>query len=392
MTENPSITCEPKVLANALAAVKPAVSSRSAIQVLAGVRITSKNLRATLTASDMGLFIRRELPANGVGELDVLVSHAELVKVAKAFAKRDSVTLELVNETVAENPPAHVLTLMCSSGNRKIGLRQLRLEDHPPFPNTGGFEIVAGVAGADLARAIERVERFASKDETRPVLTGIRLEEENGDLVMVATDSYRLHLVHTNLAAQKGGYIIPGRALKVAAKLMAAEPSVTLRAYRPEEQLAGAPAGFAILEWPETLIAARLIDGQYPNYRQLLPDSFPNEVTVNLPELREACDIACQFITGNAPVRFYANGVVKLHASVPDGASIEEVLEGAKAYLENPSDEFEIGFNPEFLRDAARTLDGDYAVVRLISPLRPALIETAQGAEKHLLMPIRLNV
>lgn len=393
-----TIKCDPKELADALAAVKPAVWTRSAVQAHAGVRIDANSGGVKVTATNLDLWIRRDLPgASADGETCIIVSHAELVKVAKAFAKFDSLTLATCVSAQNEQQ-----MLVCRSGQRKIELRSCRMEDWPKAPNVGGAEILVGANGAKLAAIIERAAKFASKDETRPILTGIRLECENDRLALVSTDSYRLcALTLEGEHASAGGFTIGGAGLAAAAKLMRKAENVTVRAYDPELH-----TGHAVIEFENTRVLVRTVDGNYPNWKQLIPDSFPNEVTIPVAELRSAADVAVQFMHGKAPTRFNVNGEVKLHAWHPDGPSYEEVITGAKARMpvtateanitgENHrpiGEEFEIGFNPEFLRDIAHTLDGEYTVVKLISPLRPALIESQQGAEKYLLAPVRLNV
>jgi DNA polymerase-3 subunit beta len=386
-----SITCQPKLLAETLAAVKPAVKPRY-IEALKGVRITTENGKTTVTATDMDLTIRRDLDATPVNNgLDVVVSHAELAKVAKAFAGAENVTLTKLTDT----------QVSCSAGHRTITLQSLRAEDFPAYPIAGGDRILSLANGAVLANAIERVAKFASKEEHRPVLTGVYLEmnaEKNGELVLVATDSYRLCVRKlTGVPAWScGGVNLPSRALTAAAKLMRKVEEVNLSA--------GATHG--IIEWPGTRITMRIIDGQFPNYRQLIPEAWPNEVTIPMGELRDGAALGAQFLTKNAPIRFYVNGVVKLHGGAPDGPSFEEILPSAVASVNDRAvralpdgtptftegEEFEIGFNPEFLRDIANVLEGDVAHVKLISPLWPALIHGENEDEQHLIMPIRLNV
>lgn len=378
-----SITCEPKTLADALAAVKPAVKANSGIQALTGVRIQDNvNQTITLTSTDMGLFIRREIAGERsvVGELDVLVSHAELAKVAKAFAEREYIVLKHENDK-----------LVCVWGNRKVELPLLRVEDMPDFPVLGGNTILEDVNGAYLAHAIERVAKFSSKDETRPLLTGVYFDREaNGELQLVTTDSYRLCIrTLRGLPAWAGGFNIPAKGLVASAKLMRKVENVTLRAHHSH----------AIMVWPGTEIAIRLIDGQFPNYRQLLPDTWPHDVVIPMGEMRSACDLGVQFCRRNAPIRFYVNGTVRLSGNTPDGPSFEETLSGALAHLnkdlsleEQRANELEIGWNPEFLREIAQSLEGDTVIVNLISPLRPALFHSEDDSERHLLMPVRLNV
>lgn len=373
-----SLTVEPKTLASVLAGVKSAINTRSAIQAHSGVKITANTAGNHVTATDHEVFVERSLPGEREGDIEVLVSHAEMAKVAKVFAK---------HEAVALTPSSDGTELVCASGNRTVTLPALRLEDFPEFPNRGG-KLLLEANGEELAATLLRASTFASKDETRPVLCGIQIDW-NDEPVLVATDSYRLCAIQCpgELMTGRGTentVTIPSRGLTLAAKGMRASGKVTVTVNDR----------WAIIQHhdPTVTWAIRVTDGQYPNYRQLMPDSWPNEITMRVSELLEACEVAVQFSAKNAPARLYTNGVVKLHGNSPDGPAYEEVLADAKAYMDAPREEFEIGLNPEYLRDIARTVDGHFTVVKLISPLRPALFESKQGADKFLLMPIRLNV
>ena len=137
------------------------------------------------------------------------------------------------------------------------------------------------------------------------------------------------------------------------------------------------------------VLSSRLIDGQFPNYRQLLPESFEHELRVSGPELTDVVRRISLLAQKNAPLRLaFAPGELTVSAQTPDVGEASESLP-----LAFGGDPLEIGFNPEFLRAGLETIEEGEVVLKLISPLRPGLIEAGDGSGfLYLIMPIRLNV
>lgn len=395
-----SLSAAPKALADHLAAVKPAVASRSAVQTLTGVRIfvthTAK-CRAYLEATDMEVAVRRDIlrdlhSVTVGGELDVIVSHADLAKAVKLFAKREVVTIV---DHDADN-------VAVTDGQRTIKLRKLRRPDWPPFAADGADDIdplFVADSGAELSAVLLRAAMFASRDETRPILTGVAFVYDDGygeharDMRVWATDSYRLADLALPARGMRGrrdngerGIVnVQSRGLSMAAKAMR----------KAREVVVSTHGNRAIIRFHGEVWTVRLIDGQFPNFRQLIPDTA--EVTVKVPaaELVGACDVAGAFARKNAPMRLSVNGVVKVTGSTPDVCEFEELLTGASYTVAEggklgPDDELVIGLNPEFTADIVKAHVGETIELRLISPLRPALY--VDGDDIYLQMPIRLNV
>jgi DNA polymerase-3 subunit beta len=145
----------------------------------------------------------------------------------------------------------------------------------------------------------------------------------------------------------------------------------------------------AIFELGAIVLSSRLIDGQFPNYRQLLPESVEHELRLSSSELTDVVRRISLLAQKNAPLRLsFSEGTLAVSAQTPDvGEAREEIPVPYHGEL------FEIGFNPEFLRDGLESIDTDELVLKLISPLRPGLIESPDSGDfVYLIMPIRLNV
>ena len=201
---------------------------------------------------------------------------------------------------------------------------------------------------------------------------------------MVATDSYRLSVKETTLdKALEGSFEanVPARALQELARIAQANEADTLSV--------GVRANQVVFAVDGAVLSSRLIDGQFPNYRQLLPDSYEHELRLASGELTEVVRRISLMAQKNAPLRLsFREGEVTVSAQTPDVGEASEALP-----VPFQGEAFEIGFNPEFLRDGLESVDSGDLVLKLISPLRPGLIESADGTGfLYLIMPIRLNV
>ena len=138
-----------------------------------------------------------------------------------------------------------------------------------------------------------------------------------------------------------------------------------------------------------TVLSSRLIEGQFPNYRQLLPDTYEHELTLGSSELVDVVRRISLLAQKNVPLRLaFAPGELTVSAQTPDVGEASEALP-----VPFQGEPFEIGFNPDFLRDGLEGVEGDELILKLISPLRPGLVESADGdGFVYLVMPIRLNV
>ncbi len=137
------------------------------------------------------------------------------------------------------------------------------------------------------------------------------------------------------------------------------------------------------------VLSSRLIDGQFPNYRQLLPETYEHELHVPGEELAGVVRRISLMAQKNAPLRLsFTEGELTVSAQTPDVGEASEPLPVPFA-----GEPFEIGFNPEFLRDGLESVASEDVILKLISPLRPGLIESGDGSGfLYLIMPIRLNV
>jgi DNA polymerase-3 subunit beta len=359
-----------------LGIVSRVASTRSAVQALSGVQLSALSSGAELRATDMEVGLRVPLAAAVEREGTVVLPARLMLDVARSLPGRDA-SFEL-------RPAEQDVEVV--SGAATFHIRTLRAEDFPPLPEPGGENVVEVPAKA-FVETINRVARSASRDETRPILTGILVSASGDELRMVATDSYRLSVKETRLEAPLAGGFeanVPARALQELARIAqgaGGDGVDTLTVSVRSNQV--------VFEVGGDVLSSRLIDGQFPNYRQLLPDAFEHELTLTSGELTEVVRRVSLMAQKNAPLRLrFEEGELTVSAQTPDVGEAREMLPVPFA-----GEPFEIGFNPEFLRDGLESADGGDLVLKLISPLRPGLIESADGSGfLYLIMPIRLNV
>ena len=349
-----------------LGIVSRAVSTRGTVQVLSGILISAEGGTITLAATDMELSLRTTVDARIEGDGAVVIPGKPLAELARLLPE---------SEVAIEYKPEEG-TVQIVSGSYSSRLHVFNAEDFPRLPTVDAQ--LHAIDREALLETVDRVAKSASRDESRPVLTGILVRFEAGKLVMVATDSYRLSVKETVLAeaAPELEAIIPARALTELSRLAGSGETIDL----------GVHENHVVFGTGDAWLTTRRIDGQFPNYRQLLPEAFEVELTLPKAELGDVVRRASVLALRNSPLRLrLADGELTVSAQTQDVGETQETMPAAYS-----GEEFLIGFNAEFLRDGIDSIVGDDVKLKLINPLRPAILEDAAGDFTYLIMPIRL--
>jgi DNA polymerase-3 subunit beta len=361
------ITCAKDELAQALGVVSRALSTRTSVQILSGVLLEARGGELRLAATDMELSLRATVAAQIEGDGAIVLPGKTFVDIARLLP---------AGEVTIEHRPAESVVHV-TAGTASYTLNTYNPEDFPRLPELDVVSTFA-VERESLLETISRVARAASRDESRPVLTGILVQFAGGTLTMAATDSYRLAVKETTFTGSVPDLeaIVPGRALQELARIANSGDEVEIGVQ--ENQVLFSTDGI----W----LTTRRIDGQFPNYRQLLPESFEHELAIPRVELLEVIRRASVMIQRATPLQLrFAEGELTVVARTHEvGESRESMPVG---YTGEP---LEIGFNADFLRDGLELLDSDDVRVKLISPLRPAVIQGDGDDFTYLVMPIRL--
>jgi DNA polymerase-3 subunit beta len=359
-------------LVSKLSIVSRAIATRAATQALSGVLLSVDENRVQLSASDGDVGLRTELNAEVDGSGALLLPGRLIGELARSLG---DAKVEIESREAERD-------VEIRSGESNFHLRVLPAEDFPKLP--GESEQPLKIPAGALSETMDLVVRAASRDDMRPVLTGVLVSAAGREMTMVATDSYRLAVKRTELEAEIGGEIeanIPARALRELGRILSTEGV--------EEVTVSLLPNQAVFKAGPVTLNTRLIDGQFPNFQQLLPESFEHDVRLNRDELLSVTRRVSQLAQRNAPLRLsFAPGELRVSASTPDVGDAEETMP-----VSFEGEPLEIGFNPEFLRDGIESIAGEEAMLRLISPLRPGLLQPVDNDDfRYLVMPIRLNV
>ena len=353
--------------------VSRAVSTRATLPSLGGILAVASDDGLILRATDMELALTRAVDdAKVESEGTLLLPGRLLVDVVRNLPAGE-VTLE---------HRAEQRDVELTAGGARFHLRTLAPDDFPRLPEFEGEGV--RLPGPPLAQTIERVARAASRDEVRPILTGVMVQAAEQRLTMVATDSYRLSVKHTDLEAPVASALeanVPARALRELARTIVTEGTDEVEIALPRNQI--------VFRAGPVLLSSRLIEGQFPSYRQLIPESFEHEVRLPREEFLEVTRRIGQLAQRNAPLRLaFAEGELTVAAETPDVGDASEAMPAPFS-----GEPIEIAFNPQFLIEGVDSIEGDELAIQLSSPLRPGLLRPVGSEDfSYLVMPIRLNV
>jgi DNA polymerase III subunit beta len=359
-------TCSREELSHAFGIVSRGVSTRTTVQILAGILLEAGDGKLRLAATDMELSLRSSLEAKVDTDGSVVVPGRLLLDIARLLPEAEVSLEHRLEEAVVE--------VRCGSASYR--LHTYNAEDFPRLPDTQVDR--HEVDRQTLLKTVARVSRSASRDESRPVLTGVLVHFEPGKLVMAATDSYRLSVKETAFegTVPELEAIVPARALGELARI----------AGEGEKLILGVHENQVVFGSGDAWLTTRRIDGQFPNYKQLVPESFEHEVALPRDELLDVVRRVSVMAQRNSPLRLrFAEGELTISAQTQDVGEARESLPvsfGAEA--------LEIGFNAEFLRDGVESVTGEQVRLKLISPLRPAVLQGESDDFLYLIMPIRL--
>jgi DNA polymerase-3 subunit beta len=373
--------CNTNVFGKKLALVSRGVSARSTIQLLGGILLEAKEGSVRLSATDMEISIQTTAAAEVKDEGRVVIPARIFNDVVRSLPGGEL--------ALAHDRSEGVVRL--SARENEYRIRAYAAEDFPHLPK---FDEAAAfkMSGEALVETVEKVSRSYSRDETRPVLTGILISFEESRVRMVTTDSYRLSIKETELATTFDGSreaIIPARAMQEVGRIYASSEEEQVDVVLSENQ--------ALFRIGDALFGTRLIEGNFPEYKRLLPNAFEREISVRREDLIDTLrrvNLFAQRQTPPVPVTLdFSEGAVEV--TVRNG----EVGEAREKLPAGSEDEFHISFNPTYLLDGVSAVDSENVLFRLNESLKPGLIvpgssddEGSDGEEPdflYLIMPMR---
>jgi DNA polymerase III subunit beta len=370
---------ERDVLAEAVAWAARSLPARPPVPVLAGLMLDASGGRLVLSSFDYEVSARVEIAADVAEPGVALVSGRLLADISRSLPAKP---VEVATDAAK---------VVVTCGSSRFTLLTLPVEDYPALPEMPG---ASGSLHGDLfAAAVAQVSVAAGRDDTLPVLTGVRVEIEGERITMAATDRYRLAVRELSWTPEQSGLsaiaLVPARTLSDTAKALAAADKVTLA-------LAGATGGDGLVgfEGGGRRTTSRLLDGEFPKYKSLLPSESASVATVDTATLVESVRRVALVAERNTPIRLsFGAGELTLEAGTGDEAQASESLDAAL-----DGDDISIAFNPAYLLDGLGAVDAAHVELRFTAPTRPAVLagkdspDTTAGDDyRYLLMPVRLS-
>jgi DNA polymerase-3 subunit beta len=357
------IRAERDDLADVLARAARAVSPRSPLDILQGMLLEVAGGTLRVTGTDLETTIRTQLAVEVLAEGRTVVP-ARLAAEAVRKLPSGAVTLSAGDGEIE----------ISGSGPRFV-LRELNADDFPAATDSEPSAGAAAIDGDLLTQAISQVSVAASTDDARPILTGVFFEKDDDSLRMVATDSYRLAVRKlTGVSAQHG--LVPVRALR--------ELGRSIGAPKVEVAIGERAASFRS---DRGSLDVRLIEGTFPNYRQLLPESHQGRLSVSREALLEAVGRASLVAEDHIPLRLtMTSGGLDLAVQRQEVGGESEHIDG-----EYQGDEITIAFNPRYMSDGLSAINDDTVYIDVVDALKPGLLRGAASDNfLYLLMPVRL--
>ncbi|KPH99194.1 DNA polymerase III, beta subunit [Actinobacteria bacterium OV450] len=373
------IRVERDVLAEAVAWAARSLPARPPVPVLAGLLLKAEDGTLSLSGFDYEVSARVSVEADVEEDGTVLVSGRLLADICRALPNRP---VEISTDGVRA-------TVVC--GSSRFTLHTLPAEEYPALPQMP--TATGTVPGEVFASAAAQVAIAAGRDDTLPVLTGVRIEIEGDRVTLASTDRYRFavreFLWKPENPDASAVALVPAKTLLDTAKSLTSGDTVTLA-------LSGSGAGEGLIgfEGAGRRTTTRLLEGDLPKYRTLFPTEFNSVAVIETAPFVEAVKRVALVAERNTPVRLsFEQGVLILEAGSSDDA---QAVERVDAKLEG--DDISIAFNPTFLLDGLSAIDSPAAQLSFTTSTKPALLSgrpavdaEADEAYKYLIMPVRLS-
>ena len=356
-------------LLNALTIVSKGTASRSTIPVLSGVYIKAEGMGLVMETTDLERSIRYSVPALVEEEGTTVIPEKLLLDIVKNLPEA-AVEFQTNDSTV---------TVSC--GKSSFTLKTLDAADFPPFPNVDVSSSIE-VPFAEFCSMVKRVAKVVSKDQSRAVLTGVLISTSDEGLRMVATDSYRLAVADIALEGVQENFeaIVSGMFLQEVAGLPKMEENITI----------GLTANQIVFTYQNMVLINRRIEGNFPNYRQIIPQSWATKTCFTTQELITAVKRVGLVSALSSPVKIDINaeaGNAIINAATQDVGSAEEVVG-----CEVAGESIQIALNHQYVLDGLMSVSTDQVFFETSSPMKPGIFRAGAGENfLYLVMPVRVS-
>jgi DNA polymerase-3 subunit beta len=374
------IAIDREALAKSVQDVMKAVSPRTTIPILTGIKITATSQGVTLTGSDSDISIESFIPAEEEDKLLVEVKETgSVVLQARFFAE---IVKKLPQQTVEIEVGPNFLTVI-RSGKAEFNLNGLDADEYPRLPQVEEENVFK--IPTDLLKTIIRQTVFAvSTSETRPILTGVNWRFENGELTCTATDSHRLALRKAKIETenpQSYNVVIPGKSLNELSKILDDSND-------PVDIVV--TANQILFKTKHLLFFSRLLDGNYPETARLIPTDSKTDIIVNAKEFLQAIDraslLAREGRNNVVKLTTLNDGIIEISSVSPEIGKVTEEIQSESV----EGEELKISFSAKYMMDALKALDGTDIKISFTGAMRPFLLRPLHSDSMlQLILPVR---
>ena len=356
-------------LQSALNVVSKGAATRSTLPILSGILLKAYEDSLTLEATDLDLSIRCTIPAMVEEEGETVIPSRLLSDVVKSLPD-EAIHIETSDESA---------TILCDTSS--FSLKTLDAQDFPGFPEVKASSSIA-IPFQTFSNMVKRVARVVSRDESRAILTGVLVEAAQGTLKMVATDSYRLAITDSDFEGAPDGFtaVIAGSFLMDLASLPSEGDHIDISL--AENQI--------IVKYQNITFVNRKIEGNYPNYQQLLPDSYATRAQFNTKQLAEAVKRTSLLSNRTSPVKFDLNNASQTTQLSTASQDIGAATETIGSQIEG--EDTQIAFNFAYVIDGLSSVETENVYLELQGSMKPGIFKSdAEERFMYLIMPVRLS-
>ncbi|MEH6988310.1 MULTISPECIES: DNA polymerase III subunit beta [Bacillales] len=360
--------------------VMKAVTSRTTIPILTGIKIVASEEGVTLTGSDSDISIESFIPKEEDGnEIVEIKQPGAIVLQAKFFSE---IVKKLPTDSVEISVENHLQTVI-RSGKSEFNLNGLDAEEYPHLPQIEEEKMFK--IPTDLLKAMVRQTVFAvSTSETRPILTGVNWKVENGTLTCIATDSHRLALRKAQIettASETYNVVIPGKSLSELSKILD-DNNDLIDIVITENQV--------LFKAEHLLFFSRLLEGNYPDTSRLIPSDSKTDVVVNTKEFLQAIDraslLAKEGRNNVVKLSTIDGGVIEISSNTPEVGKVVEEVQSKSV----EGEDLKISFSAKFMMDALKALEGSEITISFTGAMRPFIIKPLNDESiLQLILPVR---
>jgi DNA polymerase III subunit beta len=374
------IKIDREALVQSVQDVMKAVSPRTTIPILTGIKITATSQGVTLTGSDSDISIESFIPTEEEDKVLVeVVETGSIVLQARFFSE---IVKKLPQNTIEIEVQPNFLTVI-RSGKAEFSLNGLDAEEYPRLPQIEEENVFK--IPTDLLKTIIRQTVFAvSTSETRPILTGVNWRIENGELICTATDSHRLALRKAKIETenqQSYNVVIPGKSLNELSKILddSNDPvDIVITANQ------------ILFKTKHLLFFSRLLDGNYPETTRLIPTDSKTDIIVNAKEFLQAIDraslLAREGRNNVVKLTTLNDGIIEISSISPEIGKVTEEIQSESI----EGEELKISFSAKYMMDALKALDGTDIQISFTGAMRPFLLRPLHSDSMlQLILPVR---